>query len=107
MEWIVAAALALAGLVVAVGFWLGQRDPVTRHYKPGMDGFFRIDAPCYLPSTARCATTIPMAVARGNGNLERPPIQCISGTRRLGLILFRSPSLNWLLTWGLRYPALG
>ena len=42
MEWIVAAALALAGLVVAVGFWLGQRDPVTRHYKPGMDGFFRI-----------------------------------------------------------------
>jgi hypothetical protein len=42
MEWIVAAALALAGLLTAVGLWLGQRDPVTRHYKPDMGGLFRI-----------------------------------------------------------------
>ena len=27
MEWIVAAALALAGLLTAVGLWLGQRTP--------------------------------------------------------------------------------
>jgi hypothetical protein len=42
MEWIVAAALALAALIAAVGFWLGQRDPVTRNYKPGVGGLFRI-----------------------------------------------------------------
>ena len=42
MEWIVAAALALAGLLTVVGLWLGQRDPVTRHYKPDMGGLFRI-----------------------------------------------------------------
>ena len=71
MEWIVAAALALAGLLTAVGLWLGQRDPVTRHYKPDMGGLFRIGrSGLPPPSTARCATTIPMAAARGSGDLE-------------------------------------
>jgi hypothetical protein len=33
-EWIVAAVLGIAGLLAAVGFYLGERDPVTRAYKP-------------------------------------------------------------------------
>ena len=77
MEWIVAAALALAGLLTAVGLWLGQRDPVTRHYKPDMGGLFRIGRSGYLPSTARCATTISMAA----GN-RRHPAHSLSPRRR-------------------------
>jgi hypothetical protein len=38
MEWIVAAALILVGIVAAVGIYLGERDPVTRAYKPGIGG---------------------------------------------------------------------
>jgi len=34
-EWIVAAVLLFVGLVAAVGIYLGERDPVTRAYKPG------------------------------------------------------------------------
>ena len=42
MEWIVAAVFVLVGLVAAVGFWLGDRDPIVRRYKPGVGGLFRI-----------------------------------------------------------------
>jgi hypothetical protein len=35
-EWIVAAVLVFVGLVAAVGFYLGNRDAVTRAYKPGI-----------------------------------------------------------------------
>jgi hypothetical protein len=41
-EWIVAAVFVLVGLVAAVGFWWGDRDPIVRRYKPGSGGFFRI-----------------------------------------------------------------
>jgi hypothetical protein len=40
MEWIVAAVLLLAGMVAAVGFYWGNRDPLTRQYKPGIGSFF-------------------------------------------------------------------
>jgi hypothetical protein len=53
MEWIVAAGFGIAGLVAAVGFWLGQRDPVTRHYKPGMGGFFRIGRSMLPPNHSK------------------------------------------------------
>ena len=35
-EWIVVAVIGFVGVVAAVGFYLGQRDPVTRAYKPLM-----------------------------------------------------------------------
>lgn len=41
-EWIVAAAFVFVGLVAAVGLLWGLQDPITRHYKPGVGGFFRI-----------------------------------------------------------------
>ena len=41
-EWIVAAVFVFAGVIAAVGLLWGPRDPVTRHYKPGVGGFFRI-----------------------------------------------------------------
>ena len=42
MEWIVAAVFVLVGLVAAVGLLWGLQDPVTRRYKPGVGGLFRI-----------------------------------------------------------------
>ena len=41
-EWIVAAVFVFAGVVGAVGLLWGLQDPITRHYKPGVGGFFRI-----------------------------------------------------------------
>ena len=61
MEWIVAAALALAGLLTAVGLWLGQRDPVTRHYKPDMGGLFRIGRSGVPPAPLAPIRGPPMA----------------------------------------------
>jgi len=49
MEWVVLAALLLAGLVAAVGLWLGLRDPVVRHYKPGGAGLFFIGRTALRP----------------------------------------------------------
>ena len=41
-EWIVAAVFVFVGVVAAVGLLWGLQDPVTRRYKPGVGGFFRI-----------------------------------------------------------------
>jgi hypothetical protein len=38
MEWIVAAVLLVAGIVAAIGFYLGERDPIVRRYKPSFSG---------------------------------------------------------------------
>ena len=40
MEWIVAAILVLVGVIAAVGIFLGDRDPLTRAYKPSISGLF-------------------------------------------------------------------
>ena len=40
MEWIFTTVLLLAGLVGAIGLYLGLSDPATRPYKPGIWGLF-------------------------------------------------------------------
>jgi hypothetical protein len=40
MEWVIAAVLLGVGVIVAVGFYWGNRDPLTRQYKPGIGGMF-------------------------------------------------------------------
>jgi hypothetical protein len=67
MEWIVAAVLVLAGLVCAVGVWLGERDPATRRYKPGVSGLFRIGRPLLPPEHVRDNDS------NGGGSEERRP----------------------------------
>jgi len=42
MDWIVAGVFAVVGMIASIGMYLGLRDPVTRHYKPNLSGYFTI-----------------------------------------------------------------
>ena len=42
LEWIVVAALLVVGLICAYGYYLGESDPIVRHYKPSPSGLFQM-----------------------------------------------------------------
>jgi hypothetical protein len=49
MEWIVLAAIVIAGLVAAIGLYLGMQDPSTRPYKPTSAGLFQLGRTALRP----------------------------------------------------------
>ena len=42
MSWIVASVIGLVGAIGITGLILGMRDPLTRPYKPRINGMFMI-----------------------------------------------------------------
>ena len=53
MSWIVAGVIAFVAAAGIIGLYLGMRDPLTRPYKPRINGMFRIGRSWRSPAPSK------------------------------------------------------